>query len=1034
MTDPISLTGAALKAAEMLAQEVVKTGARRVGRQILGTPAERGMRDVYKKSISGLLIEVAKAGEESAAAPDPEVMKVADTVLGELCADDEAAGLLLNIALRPGPVPVDALRGRASVLGHAPDTLPFVFDDAMETLASKVWEEFLTEARKDNSRIQPLVNEALLAAVRSLHRMAMSRGEGPDYSDVGPSSPDQSEIEAAHARLEALSTDEIPEDRSDLPSRSVMPLRPNPNFVGRREDLERIAANLKAGGATAIGEVAVAASSGLGGVGKTQLACEFVYRYGRYFQGVYWLNFSDPARIPSQVASCGSAGGMNLRPRDYHELPVEERVRMVMAEWQSDLPRLLVFDNCEDEDLLEQWLPPTGGCRVLVTSRRGNWDPSLGVTDLNLGMLSRQESVELLRKYRPDLPAEDADLHSIAEELGDLPLALDLAGRYLKRYARDVAPAAYLEDICQPELLEHLSLRRARGISPTKHDMDVWRTFALSYWRLDANDETDMSAINLLNRAARLAPGEPIPEELLALSLDPFDAPGSELSLPVTLARDALDRLTEVGLLGEEREGVYVMHRLVLAFALAEVGDDETQAAVEAACSRAGLEAFSEGHPARQEMLVPHVRFLSDAALERVDDLAADLCTAAGVGLGQLSAYDEALPYAQRAVDTTADLHGSNDRLTLQRRSNVGRLLKSRGDREAAKAVYREVLDAQETHLGREDIDVAATINNMGVLLWSEDLCHEMLSLYRRALRIRERIWNETGHRVPERRRHAYKLAESHSNLGALMMDLGRPQQAGPHLDKALNVMTGEFGQNHERNANTLVMRGSALRALNIYPEALESVNSALDIYGDVTMGVSEDVGRALTNLGSICAELAEDTGVYEEQRAPLREMAGGYLQAALAGSESGYGEDHPVTGGLHRALGQVREAQGTHGDAQSHWERAESCRRSNLRGADAEAAIAINGAGRSLIEWSLYDEAQSYLERALAIRVGVLGEQSFVTSQSLFNLGALFQLRGWNEQAREMLQRALDIRSDVCGETHPATDLARENLHLLDG
>lgn len=961
-------------------------------------------------------------------------MKVADTVLGKLCADDEAAGLLLNIALRPGPVPVDALRGRAYVLGQAPDTLPFVFGDAMETLASKVWEEFLAEAGKDNSRIQPLVNEALLAAVRSLHRMAMSRGEGPDYSDVGPSSPDQTEIEAAHARLEALSMDEIPEDRSDLPSRSVMPLRPNPNFVGRREDLERIAANLKAGGAAAIGEVAVAASSGLGGVGKTQLACEFVYRYGRYFHGVYWLNFSDPSRIPAQVASCGGPGGMNLRPPDYSDLPVDEMVRMVMAEWQSGLPRLLVFDNCEDEDLLEQWLPPTGGCRVLVTSRRGNWDPSLGVTDLNLGMLSRQESVELLRKYRPDLPANDANLHSIADELGDLPLALDLAGRYLKRYARDVAPAAYLEDICQPELLEHPSLRRARGISPTKHDMDVWRTFALSYWRLDANDETDMSAINLLARAARFAPGEPIPEELLALSLDPFDAPDTELSMPATLARDALEKLTEVGLLGEEREGVYGMHRLVVAFALAEVGDDETQAAVEVACSRAGLEAFSEGHPARQEMLVPHVRFLANAAMERVDGPAADLCTAAGLGLGQLGAYDEALPYAQRAVDITENLHGPNDRHTLQRRSNVGQLLKSRGDRKAAKTVYREVLNAQETHLGREDIDVAATINNMGVLLWSEDLYHEMLSLYRRAVRMRERIWNETGHSDAERRRHAYKLAESHSNMGALMLDLGRPRQAGPHLDKALHVMTDEFGQNHERSANTLVMRGSALRALNLYAKALESVTSALDIYGDVTRGVSEDAGRALATLGAIFAEAAEDDGVYEWQRAPLREMAGNWLQTALTGSQDGYGEDHPITGGLNRTLGQVREAQGAHGDAQSHFEHAESCRESNLRDADAGAAATINRVGRSLIEWNLYDEAQAYLERALEIRADVLEEQSFVTSQSFFNLGALFQLRGWNEQAREMLQRALDIRSDVCGETHPATELARENLRLLDG
>lgn len=520
-------------------------------------------------------------------------MKVAETVLEQLCDDEKAAGLLLNVALSPVRVPVEALRNRAGALGCEPDTLPFCFDEAMKTLVKKVWEEFLAEAGKDNSRIQPLVNEVMLATMRSLHRAAASKDAGPDYSEVVPLHPDPDELDEALRTLEGLVPEEVP-DRGQLPRPAVMPLRPNPSFVGRREDLKKIATVLKVGGAATIGEVTVAESSGLGGVGKTQLACEFVYRYGRYFHGVYWLTFGNPDGIPAEIAACGGAGGMALRP-DFHTLPLEDRVRAVMAEWQGELPRLLVFDNCEDERLLERWLPPTGGCRVLVTSRSGSWDPSLGVTDLKLGVLDRVESVELLRKYRPDLPADDPDLRAVAEELGDLPLVLDVAGCYLKRYALDVAPAAYLAEICRPELLEHPSLRRARGISPTKHDMDVWRTFALSYWRLDAADETDGRAIKLLARAARLAAGEPMSGELLALLLDPHGALGPEPSLPATLARDALERLTEIGLLGEEREGVYGMHRLVAAFAQAEVADDEAQTAAEAACARAAREASLEG-------------------------------------------------------------------------------------------------------------------------------------------------------------------------------------------------------------------------------------------------------------------------------------------------------------------------------------------------------------------------------------------------------------------------------------------------------
>ena len=56
MTDP--LTAAAFKAAESLAPDLVKTGARWTGRRVLSTPAEQGMQSVYTRAIARLLAEV----------------------------------------------------------------------------------------------------------------------------------------------------------------------------------------------------------------------------------------------------------------------------------------------------------------------------------------------------------------------------------------------------------------------------------------------------------------------------------------------------------------------------------------------------------------------------------------------------------------------------------------------------------------------------------------------------------------------------------------------------------------------------------------------------------------------------------------------------------------------------------------------------------------------------------------------------------------------------------------------------------------
>lgn len=855
-----------------------------------------------------------------------------------------------------------------------------------------------------------------------------------DYADVAPSPADGDELERARLQLEMLPLEEVP-DRAALSSGSVMPLRPNRHFVGREEQLQGIATNLKAGSATTLSEVTVAASSGLGGIGKTQLASEFVHRYGQFFHGVYWLSFAEPSAVPAEIASCGDTGGMNLSP-GFHGLPLEERARAVMAEWQSELPRLLVFDNCEDEGLLDRWLPPSGGCRVLITSRRGRWDPALGVIDLPLDVLDRRKSIELLRKYRPDLTAEDPHLYTIAEVLGDLPLALDLAGRYLDRYRREVEPVAYLEEIRRPELLEHPSLRQATGISPTKHDLDVWRTFATSYQRLDAEDETDRVSMSILARAARLAPGEPIPIDLLWWTLESPDD-NDDLTGPTrgtTVDRDALDSLTALGLLEDLGGETLRTHRLVAAFALAEVPDDEAQAAAEMGCARAAGKAFREGHPARQEALLPHVRFVTDLAVDRADAMAASLCTALGLSLAQLIAYDEALPYAELAWEISVELYGPEHRSTLQRRSNMGQVLEVKRDQVRARAIYQEVLEAQERVLGPEDPDVAATLNNLGASFARDDLYHKTLSAYRRALRIREAVWEETHPDDPDRVENAYELAESHGNMGQLLMDLGRYGEAGGHLMSALDILTDEVELAHERNAGTLVTFGRALRAQRDTTAVL-TINSALNIYMEIGRTYSAEAVRALANVGSVYMEWAEeDQTLSASQRDHNLDQANGSLHGALNGACVLYGEDHPATGGILQVLAKVCDTQGDTANGRRYREQAEANRRANFELEDADIGGTLTAHGTSLMGHGLYDGAHAYLERALALREDALGEQHFDTSTSLLILGVLSQLRSRDSEARGYLERVLAIRSHLCGEGHAATELVRDNLRLLDG
>jgi tetratricopeptide (TPR) repeat protein len=517
-----------------------------------------------------------------------------------------------------------------------------------------------------------------------------------------------------------------------LPPGSRMPLARNPLFVGREADLLHLARALRGGGTAAIGPQA-AVATGLGGIGKTQLACEFVYRYGQFFAGgVFWLSCAEPEAMAAEVAACGQ--GLSL-PAGFASLSLNEQVQLVQKAWREPLPRLLVFDNCEAEGLLAQWRPPHGGCRVLLTSRRVRWDVALGVQVLPLNVLARSESIALLRQYRSDLAEDDADLNAIAANLGDLPLALHLAGSFLGRYRYAVTPSAYLAQLQQPGWLEHPSLqgwKLTRDISPTLHEQHVARTFALSYERLDAHDTVDALALALLARAAHFAPGEPIPREVLLATLNQ-DADNSD----ATLAReDALQRLYELGLLEPAVSGTVRLHRLLAAFVQSTYSDPEAQTAVEQTMLTLANRLNDAGDPRPLLAIEVHLRAVTDAAQRREDIQAAQLYDELGFHLYAVGQYAEARPYYERALAIHEQVLGPEHPNTAVNLNNLGDLLQAQGDYGGARRYYERALAIREQVLGPEHPDTARSLNNLGDLLQAQGDLAGAHSYFERALHI----------------------------------------------------------------------------------------------------------------------------------------------------------------------------------------------------------------------------------------------------------------------------------------------------------
>jgi tetratricopeptide (TPR) repeat protein len=590
----------------------------------------------------------------------------------------------------------------------------------------------------------------------------------PQYFKSEPVDPHT--LEAAQRLLNDLPLELIPEPGT-LPERSRMPFRRNKLFVGRENDLRWLARQLR--GETTAARMPLVSISGIGGIGKSQLATEFIHRYGRFFAGnVFWLNFINPDAVAAEVIACGGPEGLDLP--NFSFLSVEHQLQKVLSAWQSPLPRLLVFDNCEEDELLDKWLPTTGGCRVLVTSRRYEWDPSLGVQVLQLDVFRRGESVELLRKFREDLPATDPDLDAIANELGDLPLALYLAGSYLKLYKHETTPAKYLLQLRGPPLLRHPSLMNG-GLSPTRHIQNVARTFDLSYMRLNPTDVEHALALQILPRAAHFAPGTPIPRHLLRETVDLNDNDDARLR-----ATKPLKHLLDLGLLEEnDAEGALRMHRL-----LGEFVRDTVDAPVEAAARKA-VEIvilttiyFPEGF-GYQDTLLPlqaHIRTVVDKAFEcyfEAQDYHSAISAQLSVDrlLEKWGAYRHLLTQHERVRDKLTDPWFKSRSLL-----HVGSALTNLGKTREAIPYAKQALEFARQ--SGERIDQAAALDLLGRCHWALGEVDEALGKFIQSLNLGAGL----------QPRNMNVEAKTTLNLGLCYYELGLMRQAIRQTESALNI------------------------------------------------------------------------------------------------------------------------------------------------------------------------------------------------------------------------------------------------------
>jgi tetratricopeptide (TPR) repeat protein len=796
--------------------------------------------------------------------------------------------------------------------------------------------------------------------------------------------------------------------RAKLPAIWNIPYPRNPFFTGRDALLAQLHTQLRTGQTTALSQ-SPHALSGLGGIGKTQLAIEYAYRYHQDYAAVLWARAESEEALNTSYTAIATL--LKLPERDAEQEVIIQAVKLWL---HTHRHWLLILDNADDLSLLPPFLPLLASGHILLTTRV--WDMQRLATRLEVETLADERGVMLLLHragrlaagvaLEQAMPEERQWAARLVQELGGLPLALDQAGAYLE--ATGMSLQEYYH-IYQKHRRTLLSERRSRI---PDHPDAVATTWSLSFQRVE---EKSSAATELLRCCAYLAP-DVIPEELLvqgAKHLGPLLAPVAADALLFSQAIEALRTYSLVG--RDPQTRALTLHRLVQAVVrdgmsaqAARHWKKRVVLAIYAACPDVtDIEAWDAC-----ERWLPHALtcalWIEQAQISSPE--AAYLLNAAGYYLHERGRYREAEPLHQRALAIYERQLGPEHPLTAQSLNNLALLYRLQGKYEQAEPLFQRALAIREQQSGPEHPDTAHSLNNLAALYRAQGKYEQAEPLHQRALSIRER---QLGPDHPD-------TAQSLNSLAMLYDNQGKYEQAEPLYQRALAIREQQLGPEHPDTAHSLNNLAVLYRAQGKYEQAEPLHQRALAIWEQRVGPEHPDTATTLRELAS----LYQAQGKYE-QAEPL-------FQRALHIYEQQLGLAHPRAAHSFNNLAELYVHQGKYEQAEPLFQRALAIREQRLGPEHPETATSLNDLATLYRAQGKYEQAEPLYQHAFAIREQQLGPEHPDTASSLNNLALLYRAQGKYEQAEPLYQRALAIRERQLGPEHPDTAQSLNDLAML--
>ncbi|MDT0441541.1 FxSxx-COOH system tetratricopeptide repeat protein [Streptomyces johnsoniae] len=763
--------------------------------------------------------------------------------------------------------------------------------------------------------------------------------------------------------------------------------RRNIRFTGREETLQHVydlfqRAEPGAGVATLLG---------MSGVGKTQIAAEYVYRFGSEYDMVWWVPADQRGTLRQRLAELAPALGLTTGPE------YGERLRAVGDALRRGDPYrrwLIVLDGADDPGPIAD-LVPSGPGHVIITSQNREWAEHNTALH-EVAVYDRDESVAFIRRRAPRIPSDDAD--ALAAALGDLPLALDQTAGWLSDSQMSVAE--YIELLSSGSDLD-VGLRVAADFP-----MTYYTAFSILLNRLR---ETVPEAVELLRLCAYFAPGAipvqlvrgvpaaSLPEQLSGLMDDSlrWNAAISKLVQYSVIRWDTPDEESD-----PENTGTIHVHRMVHQTVRDGMSKDDQELFSRAV--RRALSAANPGRPSdtrrwsRFAKVVPHLD--ASGALTSRDADMHQLIFHCLSYLYLAGEYSTGIQLAERTERAWRQVFGPDDPLVWDLASQKATLLRATGAYRQTERIDRQVIERLGVHRSPRDLTVLRAEEGLGADLSGQ-------GRYDESLRVNQRVYDTYLELVGE---HDPRTLNARHNLAASLRLLG-------HYDEALAADRHNLRARRElhRPRHTLSLNSEHdyaldLRLLGRYGEALSVMENSVQTHRLV-------MGR--DNPQTITAELNLAMCVL---RSGDRAAAHAQLSALLERAERVLGDTSPLTQAVATCCSFVQRAHGHLDLARALGERTMERYRTGLGelhpftiGSRTNHALVLRAAGER-------QQSLLLIEECLADMSGALGDDHPWTLGIALNTAAGRNLEGDVEGAVELSRETVRRGVERLGRKHP--------------